>query len=188
MADFDFRIKRESPASDDGNAPQIDPESIMLGAQPETPSQQEIASVEPAAGPVSGASIETESEAPKRRGRPRKADKAQESVDAAMANFFSPDGIGRLWVDGWDAFFHFCGAAQLDTDSKAFHASVFATWAKHRLPQTPEKYQPDMMLLASIGMMALPRMQPIAVKTAPMWKRAGTASLNLIRRILRRGK
>lgn len=193
---FDFRNIATPTEGAPEAAPVFDAEKIMLGADatngnatPTAPDSEATANesapnIGPGAAPDLSVS-DANGVKGKRRGRPRKVDAQTAQVEAAMANFFSPDGIGALWVQGWDAFFNVCGAEPLAAEMKGFHAAVFATWAKHRLPQTPDKYQPDMMLLASVGMMALPRLQPIAKTTAPMWKRAGTGVVSLFRKLFK---
>jgi hypothetical protein len=171
MAEFDFQF----PAGNGDVPPRaFDAESILLSAMKDDAKPHTNASENHGAGPEVRTAPVVEEVGAKRRGRPRKQDKQNEQVAAAMANFFSPEGIGVLWVNAWNGFYAVCGAEKLAAEQESFHATVFANWAKHRLPQTPEKYQPDMMLLASIAMMNLPRMAPIAKTTAPIWKRFGS--------------
>lgn len=178
MSDFDFGDTPKIPSP-------IDVERIMLSAsEPAEQKQDSEPASSTAPTPENGSPTDT----PKKRGRPRKVDAQQAQVDAAMSNFFSVDGIGNLWVTGWQGFFKFCGAEPMPKEQEGFHAAVFASWAKHRMPETPEKYQPDVMLLASIAMMTLPRLQPIAVKTAPAWRVLGSTILTKVRGVFKRKK
>ncbi len=125
-------------------------------------------------------------EAPKRRGRKTKEEKAAEDA-AAQAKaeldvFFSPQGIGAVWTNGLNAFYVACGAEPLKTEEAEMHARVFATWAKYRLPARASEYQPDLLLAATFAMTTLPRMQPIARTTAPFWKRVTARIGSIVRR------
>lgn len=116
-----------------------------------------------------------ESALPKKRGRPRKNPLPGEPGavnNSELDALFSPDAIGAIWVNGWNAFYSFCGAEQLTGDEAKMHKKVFANWCKHRLPTASSEYQPDILLAATVAMSMLPRMKPIAETTAPWWKRA----------------
>lgn len=140
-----------------------------------------------ARGAVAASAAETETapepsdvtftERPK-RGRKTKAEREAEEAAAARQQeldvFFSPQGIGAVWTNGLNAFYVSCGAEPLKQEEAEMHARVFATWARFRLPAESSKYQPDLLLAATFAMTTLPRMQPIATKTAPFWKRVAS--------------
>jgi len=125
-------------------------------------------------------------ETPKRRGRKTKAEKeAEEAAAQAKAEldvFFSPQGIGAVWTNGLNAFYVACGAESLKLEEAEMHARVFATWARYRLPASASQYQPDLLLAATFAMTTLPRMQPIARTTAPLWRRVVARVGSVIRR------
>lgn len=111
-----------------------------------------------------------------RRGRKTKAERAAEEAEAQAAAelevFFSPQGIGAVWTNGINAFYVACGADPLTMPEADMHAKAFAAWARYRLPASASKYQPDLLLAATLAMTTLPRMQPIARTTVPLWRRA----------------
>jgi hypothetical protein len=110
-----------------------------------------------------------------KRGRKTKAQREAEEAEAAAAAelevFFSPQGIGAVWTNGINAFYVACGAEPLTAPEADMHAKAFATWARYRLPANASKYQPDLLLAATLAMTTLPRMQPIAKTTVPFWRR-----------------
>ena len=97
------------------------------------------------------------------------ADAAQ--AQAEMEFFFSEKGIGRVFANGINAFYVSCSAEPMTEDEADMQARAFSRWAKYRLPAGSGDYQPELFLLLTVGMSTLPRMKPIAEKTAPWWKR-----------------
>ena len=86
--------------------------------------------------------------------------------------FFSAAGIGGVFANGIDAFYRSCAAPPVSEEERALLANSFAAWARARMPAESAEYQPELLLGAALAMTTLPRMQPIATKTAPAWRRA----------------
>jgi hypothetical protein len=105
---------------------------------------------------------------PRKRGRPKRS---AEPELAKMDALFSPAGLGKLWVNAWNGIYGACGAEKLSPEEEKSQADIFAYWCKMRFPNTPEKYQPDILLAASLALSILPRLGPISKATAPWWKR-----------------
>lgn len=103
-----------------------------------------------------------------RRGRRKKSDLP---VDG-MPELFSQGGVGTLWVKTWNGIFHACEAAPFTEEEAKQQAAIFAYWCKKRLPEAPEKYQPDLLLAATLLVTLIPRIPSIAKKTAPWWLKA----------------
>lgn len=105
---------------------------------------------------------------PKRRGRPPK-DGAVKADD--KLKLFSEEGVGKLWVNSLNGLFGVCGAEKLSPDEAKQQSQIFAHWCKSRFPDTSDKYQPDILLAASLLFAIAPRIGPIAKTTAPWWKK-----------------
>lgn len=160
--------ENSNKADNVNTAPPVVPEAgspEALAAAMETPQS----GAESTQGNEGGGTLDL-TDAPRKRGRPRKT-AATVPEAGKMDALFSEKGVGVLWVNGWNAFFNFCGANKLTPEEEKQQASVFAYWCKARLPETPEKYQPDILLAATLLMSLVPRIAPIAEKTSPWWKR-----------------
>ena len=86
-----------------------------------------------------------------------------------LADFFTQDGIGSIVARGFDAFFLACGAEKMTTPEHNNMAKITAYYFRARLPKEAGGYQPELLLFATVAMAVLPRMGPIAEKTAPFW-------------------
>ena len=159
----------EIPQSDSGTPESIE-DIIARGAATALES-------EPVTEPEAGSEIEiTEPRrrrAYRRRGKKELTAEEQQAEQAAadLDAFFSPDGIGAVFTNGLNAFYLSCGAAPLTEQEQPMLARVFAQWARYRLPARASAYQPDILLVATVSMATLPRLKPIAEKTAPWWRR-----------------
>jgi hypothetical protein len=91
---------------------------------------------------------------------------------AELAEFYTQDGIGAIVARGFDAFFVACGAEKMSQAEHNNMAKVVAYYCRARLPKGAGAYQPELLMLATVGMAVLPRLGPIAEKTAPMRERA----------------
>jgi hypothetical protein len=109
----------------------------------------------------------------RRPAEPSPEEVQQQEAARELEAFFSPEGIGTVFTTGLDAFYVSCGAPRMADGERDMLAKVFAQWAKYRLPAGASQYQPDILLVATVGMVTLPRIQPIAEKTAPWWRRVG---------------
>lgn len=115
---------------------------------------------------------------PKRRRRKGVVTSEQEQQQEQLAKelevFFTPEGIGKVFTNGLDAFFTSCGAVPLTPEEQPALAATFALWTKYRMPASAGSYQPDLLLGALVSMAVFNRAQPIAEATAPFWRRALT--------------
>jgi hypothetical protein len=149
----------ENGNENEGAADQsLDVAEIMEGAA------DTVSVPEPGPMPEPGFPVE---EGKRKRGRPRKNPEPPNELEA----FFSPEGIGRVWVTGLNAFYMMCEAPTLSPQEEALHKASFAKVVKKWLPAESAQYQPELLLLACVAMSTLPRMNPIAKKTAPFWRR-----------------
>ncbi len=103
--------------------------------------------------------------APKRKGALGPDDKEE------LSDFYTQDGIGAIVARGFDAFFVACGADKMSQAESNNMAKVVAYYCRARLPKGAGAYQPELLLLATMGMAVLPRLGPIAEKTAPARER-----------------
>ena len=90
-----------------------------------------------------------------------------------LQEFFTQDGIGQIVARGFDAFFVACGADKMGQAESNNMAKVVAYYCRARLPSGAGAYQPELLLLATVGMAVLPRLGPIAEKTEPTRARFG---------------
>jgi hypothetical protein len=88
-----------------------------------------------------------------------------------LAEFFTEDGIGAIVARGFDAFFSACDAEKMSQAESKNMAKVTAYYCRARFPKSAGAYQPEILLAATIFAAVLPRIQPIAEKTAPFWAR-----------------
>lgn len=117
---------------------------------------------------------------PRKRGRPRKnplaADAAaaipKTSGEVAMSAMLNPEYIGRIWTTGLNTFYRFCDAEQMNASEEVLHREAFTAVCRHYFPKSAEGIHPVAMLAAVTAMSTLPRLNPIAEKSAPFWKRA----------------
>lgn len=161
----------ENPQSGSAASPSIE-DVIARGAA-------SALEAEPGTAPESGSDLEI-TEPRKRRPYKRRAKKdaeptpeelAQQEAAAELEAFFSPEGIGAVFVAGLDACYLSLGAHALTPEERPMLARVFAQWARYRLPARASAYQPDILLAATVGMATVVRIKPIAEKTAPWWRR-----------------
>lgn len=129
----------------------------------------------PATAPESGLEI-TEPRRRRKYTRRSKKEPSPEELQAQqaaeeLAAFFSPEGIGAVFTSGMDACYAALGAPPLTDAERPMLARVFAQWATYRLPASASAYQPDILLVATVGMATLTRIKPIAETTAPWWRR-----------------
>jgi hypothetical protein len=168
-------LNRNSPSGDAAPPPDTVEDVIARGAMAAT---GPVTGTAPGTG--DGAPLELTDPKPKRKyTRKRKAgepeltpeQQAQQEAAAELAAFFSPEMIGTVFTNGVNAFYKACSAPVLEPAEQDMLARVFANWAQYRLPSSASAYQPDILLVASIGMLTLTRIKPIAETTAPWWRR-----------------
>lgn len=126
---------------------------------------------EPESAPEPGDVLITDKPKRGRKKKPLPDEAAAAQAAAELEVFFTPEGIGTVFTNGLTAFYVACGAPPLTPEEQPMLASVFAKWAKFRLPASASRYQPDLLLAACLAMATLPRMQPIAKTTVPFWRR-----------------
>jgi hypothetical protein len=88
-----------------------------------------------------------------------------------LAKLYTPGGIGRVVTNALDAFYKLCGAPPLDDEDTETTRKIVAEYFKARMPKEASAYQPELMLAIQLAVLTLPRVQPIAAKTAPFWRR-----------------
>ena len=166
---------------------------LHIGLEPASEEQiQELfdgpEATEPASIPEPGPDFETAFEAPKSDAgnfdyqdfahfdAPKTATKSRKTLGPddkeELAEFFTKDGIGSIVARGLNAFFKACDAEQMSVAESNNVAQVTAYYCRARLPKGAGAYQPELLLFATLAMAILPRMGPIAEKTAPFWTRA----------------
>lgn len=99
-----------------------------------------------------------------------------------LSDFFTEEGIGKVVARGLDGFYVSCGAAEMDRAEFNQVARVFAYYCQARLPSNAKDYQPEILLLATLGMTTLPRLGPVVQAVTPWWKNAWRWFTGLFRR------
>lgn len=115
-----------------------------------------------------GPGVETTYETGTRKG----AAKLGPTAKIDLADFFTEDGIGKVVARGLDGFYVSCGAPEMDRAEFNQIARVVAYYCQARLPSNAKDYQPEILLLATIGMTTLPRLGPVVKTVTPWWQGA----------------